>query len=836
MATINYLPQYRVTGTTTWLDVISASPFETANTTITVTGLSPGTSYDFQVLSDNGNGLTASNIVTGVTSSIESPAGTTVVGTTGSILASTIPGSASTGATNTIVITSGGAITVNGSPGGGTAVAELYYINHTAYQENTSGVWKGPITSGAGNVGSTVTNPIPQITAIALSTPTVSTTAASGTAVGTLSATVSGIGYTTFSGTFTVVSGNVSGESAPGASLTATTGSITASNVPGTPGNANVWTLVTAVSPATGLQIALNGVTQTATGAVTQLYYINHSIYQFGGGSWYGPMTATTTGDTVLATSPVLANPLMFTTSSSTLTTSDANLPAGSYPIYVTATQTGQISNVTVPAATFPVTVTVGTVVVPTGIPFTISGTVTTPTTGVINVNLTLPTANVVGSELFGVSQSTSNANWSGSFADPNWVATMAALNIQSWRLQSEGLFNNYFTGPNDTSAGSFGVLDPLVTSINTAFPNAKKFVTLIDPNFANAWANGVVTNPTNVAAQCVKLATYLESKGVHIDYWDVFNEPDGGGSVHASAAQCQAGCAAIFPALANMNKGYRFGTSPPTSPLVSDPNTGVSYASACLAGYSNTFYVSGHWYAGSTDAGSEALDLALSGTGGPANTALNSINNASSETFSGKKYPFAMTEYGFGWSGSNNAFATNMVGSVVWAAMCANGALNNTLFETGNWDGAQASYGWANTLGAVAPHVYMLSVAGQRLPGTIVTANANGTTTYNANTVAAGNGSGGPAAGPFITVLATTNGIMVVNSGVSGSVNNVTLSVGGLLNTTLHRWQQVATNATGAFSNNAGTNTVVNVTGSGATATITGQSFPFLSVTIYYP
>lgn len=466
---------------------------------------------------------------------------------------------------------------------------------------------------------------------------------------------------------------------------------------------------------------------------------------------------------------------------------------------------------------------------VPTPIPgppsvgaFTISNAVAMPTSGTINVNLTAQNGLIVGKELFGVSQSTNNASWNACFANSSWVSTMASLNIQSWRLQSEGLFNNYFNGPNDTGGGNFSILDPLVANINTAFPTAKKFWTLIDPNFANAWASGVQSNPNNVAAQVVKLANYLESRGVHIDYWDVFNEPDGAGSVHASEAQCQAGCAAIFPALAALGRGYKFGTSPPTSPFVGN------YAQACINGYPQMDYLSGHWYAGATDAGSEAGNLALSGTGGPSYTALNSL--AGAETFNGRKLPYAMTEYQFGWSGNNNSYTTNMVGSVTWAAMCGNGALQNTLFETGMWDGAQASYGFGSTLGSVAPHAYMLGQCGQHLPGRIVNSNVGNGWTYSASGV--GNGGGGP----YLTVLATTNGIMVVNSGPNNSTGSITLAVGGLLNTTLHRWQQAATGSNGSFSNNAGTTTTVTVTGSGATATITGQTYPALSVTVYYP
>jgi hypothetical protein len=62
---INYLPQYRTTtGPGPWIDVISASPFETPNTAITATGLTPSTSYDFRILADNGSGVTTTSAIT----------------------------------------------------------------------------------------------------------------------------------------------------------------------------------------------------------------------------------------------------------------------------------------------------------------------------------------------------------------------------------------------------------------------------------------------------------------------------------------------------------------------------------------------------------------------------------------------------------------------------------------------------------------------------------------------------------------------------------------------------------------------------------------------------
>jgi hypothetical protein len=77
----------------------------------------------------------------------------TTVGPT--LNASSTPGVAGTGIR--LAISSGGNILANGSNIGGTSVTQLYYINHTAYQENASGQWAGPVT--ASSIGSAVIDP-----------------------------------------------------------------------------------------------------------------------------------------------------------------------------------------------------------------------------------------------------------------------------------------------------------------------------------------------------------------------------------------------------------------------------------------------------------------------------------------------------------------------------------------------------------------------------------------------------------------------------------------------------------------------------------------------------
>lgn len=96
----------------------------------------------------------------------ESPAGTTVTTVGPSINASPTPGSAGGG--NVLTITAGAQIALNGTTLGGANVIKLYYtgastgangaLSHSAYQENASLNWFGPIT--ASSVGAQVSSPL----------------------------------------------------------------------------------------------------------------------------------------------------------------------------------------------------------------------------------------------------------------------------------------------------------------------------------------------------------------------------------------------------------------------------------------------------------------------------------------------------------------------------------------------------------------------------------------------------------------------------------------------------------------------------------------------------
>ena len=431
---------------------------------------------------------------------------------------------------------------------------------------------------------------------------------------------------------------------------------------------------------------------------------------------------------------------------------------------------------------------------------FTIGPATAMPTSGAININLTAPTPLSVSQELFGVSQSSNNSSWNASFGDSTWVATMAALDVRSWRLQGEHLMDGIFPSANSASGANFAVLDPMVNNINKAFPNAKKMWTIVDAGMSPGYSN---CSPAVFTSQVMQVLNYLESRGVHMDYIDPYNEPNGGS---ASSAQCKAVSASLYPALAALGKGYKFGTAPATEPIV------PPYPSDAIAGYPAMDYISGHWYAGAAeDSGGASGDLVLgTHTDGSGNLNWGPFYglNIADETYNGKKYPFALSEYGLGYGGGGvlNANSTNMIATCSYAELLANGAKSNLIWQAAVWDGAQAVYGWTGRPATLAPHCYMLAKAGQIMPGRIVAANTN----------------------LPLTLLATTGGIMVINNNATAAQNNQPVAIAGLLNTTLHKWQQSATDSSGNFSNNAGVTTTITA------AALASQSFPPLSVTIY--
>jgi fibronectin-binding autotransporter adhesin len=80
---------------------------------------------------------------------------------------------------------------------------------------------------------------------------------------------------------------------------TAAPPSIVASSTPGVAGAQNVLAITT------GGQISCNGTTIGGSGVV-ELYYIGHTAFQFNGTSWWGPITASSTGGAVASPIPTI--------------------------------------------------------------------------------------------------------------------------------------------------------------------------------------------------------------------------------------------------------------------------------------------------------------------------------------------------------------------------------------------------------------------------------------------------------------------------------------------------------------------------------------------------
>jgi hypothetical protein len=216
------------------------------STTLTVAGA--GT---YTIVVSDGSGTTGS--VTFVASSATESVDKTDINSAGpTINASPNPGTAGSG--NIIAITPGGQLSVNGVVIAATSgVAEIYYSNHTAYQFNGT-QWFAPIVAGNGGI-LFPNNP-------------------------------------------------KSPESFQNTDITTVGPTLNASPTPGTAGNGNII----AITP--GGQVSVNGVTIASTGGVTELYYANHTAYQFNGTNWFAPIVAGN-GGTLLANSPKVRNYLV---------------------------------------------------------------------------------------------------------------------------------------------------------------------------------------------------------------------------------------------------------------------------------------------------------------------------------------------------------------------------------------------------------------------------------------------------------------------------------------------------------------------------------------------
>lgn len=255
--------QYQNNGTGTWL-----TPSSSANVTIDNFSFihepvaSVSSNYTVSVRDANQTGvLGTSNVF-----SIFTPGVTTLTGITVAGLAS------------------GGTLTTVGGQPAGTVVGQITVAT-------SPGTFSGTIAVSGTNASSFTVNASYQLVTAAVLN--------AGSNSITLTASQTGASGSPQTASYTVA---VSAEAANGTSVTTVGPTITGSVTPGTAGSTLKWALVAATAPATGNQITVstNGaatVLQTASNAVTQLYYINHTLYQFGGGAWYAYTPASNNGN-----------------------------------------------------------------------------------------------------------------------------------------------------------------------------------------------------------------------------------------------------------------------------------------------------------------------------------------------------------------------------------------------------------------------------------------------------------------------------------------------------------------------------------------------------------
>jgi hypothetical protein len=157
------------------------------------------------------------------------------------------------GSGNAWTITSGGQVAVNGTTDTTTGnVTELAYVNGEVWQENSGGYWWGktsPTAAWSPSAGTT-TSPLPSAP-----TPTPTPTPAP-----TPTATPSANDTVVYAGSSDAI----------------------------TDGSGNAWTITS------GGQVAVNGTTDTTTGNVTELAYVNGEVWQENsGGYWWGKTSPT---------------------------------------------------------------------------------------------------------------------------------------------------------------------------------------------------------------------------------------------------------------------------------------------------------------------------------------------------------------------------------------------------------------------------------------------------------------------------------------------------------------------------------------------------------------
>jgi len=327
-------------------------------------------------------------------------------------------------------------------------------------------------------------------------------------------------------------------ESPDGTTLISTTGTIIDAK-------AAVWSLVQSTN---GLRIAVNGTPDTTTAQVVLLLYYSHQVYQSNqaGGWWLWTGTGWADSADPRKPTPPSESPSGTTVSSATGTIIDSKMDKW------TLTQFAQGSGLSIArnGIADPRTAQVAVLLYFSHQVYQqnqaggwwmwdgISGwsdsrdpRLPAPAGNSIVVNLQAQTGATVSKMLYGLGSSGDMA--SDKFATTNrgdWQAQAKSLNMSLYRpnFGNSGLMKMIFRTQNADWSYIDTLLDNLPKFVDL---NNCRILTTVGghgpPPWCNIWTND---GQEAFADCCVQVAKRFESKGIHCDWWEFWNEPDGDG------------------------------------------------------------------------------------------------------------------------------------------------------------------------------------------------------------------------------------------------------------------------------------------------------------------
>ena len=316
-----------------------------------------------------------------------------------------------------------------------------------------------------------------------------------------------------------LTSSNPTVSSASGSKLTATTGTIFDASL-------TLWTLVS--STGSGLQIAKNGVVDTATANVTTLLYIGGVIYQSNSaGGWWSWQSGTWLG----VSSPVATvNP----TPTPTVTPKPTGTPKPTPKPTGTPTATLKPTPTPTPA--------------PTVTPTPSNGQGPAASSNFINIDFAGQTGHTLYPTLFGSSMASDGPSEYSSATWGNANIQTAAKVTAGFGLP--GMYVRILPAGGDWS-GATG--SPILTKIDSLCASLPKIVDIatcqVCYNLGPSISSSSYPDASTFGAQCVQVAQRFVANGINPMYWEIGNEWNG--AINQSTYQ------PIFNAAASALKAY---------------------------------------------------------------------------------------------------------------------------------------------------------------------------------------------------------------------------------------------------------------------------------------